>query len=89
MHRTKTDVQNIWRERNLSLEAVDVVEWCGLKIPDAAAVIERKGKKLPTLGVVLALMNVGLLLLLDKLAFHHKMEQENLSLQETDAIQSP
>lgn len=37
---------------------------------------------LPILGFVLLFMNVALLLLLDKLAAHHRMEQENLALQE-------
>lgn len=37
---------------------------------------------LPILGLVLVLMNVGLLLLLNKLTLSYKMKQENLSLQE-------
>lgn len=37
---------------------------------------------LPILGVVLVVMNVGLLLLLKRLTLNHKMAQENLSLQE-------
>ena len=42
LHTTAMGVERV--KRNLSLEAVDVVEWCRLKILDAAAVIERKGK---------------------------------------------
>lgn len=37
---------------------------------------------LPILGIVILIMNVGLLLLLDKLASNHRMAQENLVLQE-------
>lgn len=42
LHTTEMGATRI--KRNLSLGVEDVVEWCRLKILDAAAVIARKGK---------------------------------------------
>lgn len=39
-----TELGSMRIKRNLSLEVEDVVGWCRLKILDASAIIERKGK---------------------------------------------